>query len=248
MRQARFLDPAGTVREGSPVVDGIRAGSRVFPLDDVRFLPPAEPTKIICVGLNYEDHIEEGSYEDAPEIPMLFLKPPNSVAAHRSTVTFPVADNTYEPEAEIAAVIDRQCKDVDASNAMDYVAGLTCGNDLSNRTDQDMEMERRWNFFRGKAFDNAAPLGPYLSDPGNVPGDATLELTVNGETRQQSTRDQMIFSIPELVETVTEYVTLERGDVILTGTTAGVEPIYDGDVVKVIVEGVGTLRNIVREA
>jgi len=141
-------------------------------------------------------------------------------------------------------VIDEQCRHVDAADAMDVVAGFTCMNDVSNRDDQ--RIERNW--VRGKAFDNAAPLGPAIATPDEVPADAAVELRVNDETKQSSSRDQFIFGVPALIEEITTYMTLVPGDVISTGTPAGVGPLSGGDSVAVAVEGVGTLEHDVRTA
>ena len=242
MRHVRFLDPAGSTRNGEWTDDRIVTSHREYALNEVRILAPSDPSKIVCVGLNYHDHVEEGSYDEIPDIPMLFLKPPNTVAGHGDTVLLP-EDKYCEHEIELAVVIESQCRNVDQDDAMDVIAGFTCSNDVSNRDDQYMEMERNWNFVRGKAFDNSAPMGPVLATPDEVPADAHLELRVNGERRQQSSRDEMIFSVPELIEEVTKYITLEPGDVIMTGTPAGVDAIKDGDTVEVEIEGIGTLEH-----
>ena len=238
----RFIDPAGSTRIGEWTDDCIVTAHREYSPDDVRILAPSDPSKIVCVGLNYHDHVEEGSYDDVPDIPMLFLKPPNTVAGHGDTVTLP--EGKYcEHELELGVIIGSQCRNVSSDDAMDVIAGFTCSNDVSNRDDQYMEMERNWNFVRGKAFDNSAPMGPVLATPDEVPADAHLELRLNGEQRQQSSRDNMIFSVPEVIEEVTSYLTLEPGDVIMTGTPAGVDEIQDGDLVEIEVEGIGTLEH-----
>jgi len=139
-------------------------------------------------------------------------------------------------------VMGQSARNVAADDAMDYVAGFTPLNDLSNRDDQREET----NWVRGKAFDNAAPVGPAIAPPEDVPSDADIELRVNGEVRQSSSRDQFIFSVPELIEEITTYLTLEPGDVISTGTPSGVGPLADGDSVAVELEGVGTLEHDVR--
>lgn len=238
MRWVRFRDPAGSIRTGKWTDKGIRFGNRTYDPDEVVVYPPCEPTKIVCVGLNYEDHaIEEGL--EVPDRPMLFLKPPNTVAGHGNSVSLPPGKETVEYEAEIGVVIDTQCRDVPAENAEDVIAGFTCVNDISNRDDQ--RVERNW--VRGKAFDGAAPIGPVVASPDEVPQDASVELRLNGEQRQNSSRDAFIFSVPELIEEITTYLTLEPGDVISTGTPAGVGPLSDGDLVEVEVEGVGTLEH-----
>ncbi|SFG86254.1 2-keto-4-pentenoate hydratase/2-oxohepta-3-ene-1,7-dioic acid hydratase (catechol pathway) [Halopelagius inordinatus] len=242
MHRVRFRDPAGSVRTGRWTDDGLAFGGETFDPDDVDVLPPCEPTKIVCVGLNYAKHAAESGM-DIPDRPLLFLKPPNALAAHGDTVTLPAGKERVDYEAELAVVIGEQCRNVSEDEAMDYVAGFTCLNDISNRDDQDVEQ----NWIRGKAFDNSAPLGPVLATPDEVPDDASIELRVNGETKQDSSRADFIFSIPELVAEITEYMTLEPGDVISTGTPEGVGPLSGGDRVEIDIEGIGVLEHTVRE-
>jgi 2-keto-4-pentenoate hydratase/2-oxohepta-3-ene-1,7-dioic acid hydratase in catechol pathway len=243
MRRARFRDPAGAVRHGAWTDDGLVFADETYDPEaaDVDVLAPVEPTKLVCVGLNYVDHAAEQD-KDVPDRPMFFLKPPNTVAAHGDTITLPAGKDRIDWEAELGVVIGEQCRHVDAADAMDVVAGFTCVNDLSNRDDQ----RREQNWVRGKAFDGAAPLGPVVADPDHVPADAAVTLRVNGETEQASDRSNLAFDVPALIEDVTTYLTLEPGDVISTGTPAGVGPLTDGDTVEVEIEGIGTLRHDVR--
>ena len=243
MRHVRFRDHAGSVRFGEWTDDGIHFGTETYEPAAVDVLPPTEPSKIVCVGLNYESHAEEENM-DIPERPMLFLKPPNTLSGHGDTVPLPAGKETVEFEAEIGIIIGKQCRNVSAEDAMDVVAGFTCVNDISNRDDQRIEQ----NWVRGKAFDNAAPIGPVVATPDEVPDDAAVELRCNGETRQSGARDDWIFSLEELIEEISAYMTLEEGDVISTGTPAGVGPLSDGDTVEVEVEGVGTLLSQIRTA
>ncbi|MFC7096262.1 fumarylacetoacetate hydrolase family protein [Halobaculum marinum] len=244
MRYARIRDPAGTVRTGTYDDGVVTAAGEAFDTtrDDVDLLAPCEPSKIVCVGRNYADHAEELGNE-VPDRPLLFLKPPNCVADPGSTVTLPAGKEQVDHEAEIAFVIGEQARNVAAEDAMDYVAGFTCLDDVSNRDDQNKEQ----NWVRGKAFDGSAPIGPCIADPEHVPADASVELRLNGETKQSSSRDYFMFAIPELVEEITTYMTLEPGDVVATGTPAGVGPLSDGDHVEVEVEGVGVLEHEVRQ-
>jgi len=241
MHVIRFRDPAGMVRRGRLVGNEIRFGDLRYAMDAVDVLAPCEPTKIVCVGLNYADHAAERG-KDIPDRPLLFLKPPNTVASHGSTVTLPAGKQRVDWEAELAVIIGQQCRDVSIEEAMDVVEGYTCLNDISNRDDQDREQ----NWVRGKAFDNAAPMGPVIATPDEVPEDAAIELRINGETKQQSTVDQFFFSVPELIAEITSYLTLEPGDVISTGTPAGVGPLSDGDHVEVEIAGIGTLEHDVQ--
>ncbi|WP_299234929.1 fumarylacetoacetate hydrolase family protein [Natronomonas sp.] len=252
MRQVRFTDPDGDVRYGEWTDGGtIRADPKregrvtdevaTFDPSSVDVLAPCDPSKIVCVGLNYADHAaEQGA--DVPDRPLLFLKTPNTVASHGATVELPPGKERIEHEAELGVVIARRCRDVPRSEAEDVVAGYTCVNDVSNRDDQRVET----NWVRGKSFDDAAPIGPVIASPEDVPADAAVRCRVNGDLRQDSTRDKFIFSVPELIAEITSYMTLEPGDVVSTGTPAGVGPLSDGDTVEIEIEGVGTLRNDVR--
>jgi len=255
MRRVRFRDSAGNVRggrwttkDGETVVTAasgpygrIAFGDETFDPDEVEILAPCEPTKLVCVGRNYADHAAERD-EDVPDRPLLFLKTPNTVATHGSTVTIPANKEQIEYEAELGVVVGEQCRNVDETDAHDVIAGYTPVNDLSNRDDQSREQ----NWVRGKAFDGAAPIGPVIATPEHLNDDAHIESRVNGETKQSATIDQMIFSIPELIAEITAYMTLEPGDVIVTGTPEGVGPLEDGDEVEIEIEGVGTLRHSVR--
>jgi 2-keto-4-pentenoate hydratase/2-oxohepta-3-ene-1,7-dioic acid hydratase in catechol pathway len=254
MRRVRFRDTAGTVRGGRwTTVDGedvvtaaagpygrIAFGDETYDPDAVDILPPCEPTKVVCVGRNYADHADELG-NDVPDRPLLFLKPPNTVASHGSTVTLPAGKERVDFEGELGVVVGEQCRHVDESEAEDVIAGYTPLCDLSNRDDQEVEQ----NWVRGKAFDNAAPIGPVIATPEHVSEDTTVETRVNGETRQSATIDRMIFSVPELIAEITTYMTLEPGDIVATGTPEGVGPLDQGDTVEVEVGDVGTLRHSV---
>lgn len=241
MHHVRFRDPAGAVRQGQWHDDAITFGGERYDHDEVDVLPPVEPSKIVCIGRNYAEHAAEFDNE-VPDRPLLFLKPPNTLAGHGDTVTLPAGKDRLDHEAELAVVIGEQCRHVAAEDAMDVVAGFTCLNDISNRDDQNKET----NWVRGKAFDGAAPIGPVVADPEHVPDDAYVRLRVNGELRQDGSRTQLFFDVPTLIEEITTYLTLEPGDIISTGTPAGVGPLEDGDHVEVEVEGVGTLEHSVR--
>ncbi len=237
MQRVRFRDPAGSIRNGVWEDGTVRFADASYESDEVTILAPTEPTKIVCIGLNYADHAAESDME-IPDRPMLFLKPPNAVAHHGSSVTLPAGKDRIDYEAEFGVVIGEQCRHVDEATAMDVVAGFTCGVDLSNRDDQRAEQ----NWVRGKAFDNASPLGPTLATPDEVPDDAGVSLYLNGDLRQDSSRAEFIFSVPELIAEITTYLTLEPGDVILTGTPAGVGPLADGDDIAVEIDGIPTLE------
>lgn len=254
MRTVRFRDPAGNVRRGEwsgkpgdEITDRAQYGGRValgnetFQSGAVDVLPPCDPSKIVCVGLNYEDHAAEQN-KSVPDRPSYFLKPPSAVAGHGDTIALPAGKERIDYEAELAVVISETCKNVRAKNAMDVVAGYTCLNDISNRDDQSIEQ----NWVRGKAFDGSAPIGPVISRPENVPSDASIRLRVNGDCKQDSSIDKLLIPINDLIEELTSFMTLQSGDIISTGTPAGVGPLSDGDEVEVEIDGIGTLSHSVR--
>lgn len=243
MHHVRFRDPAGSIRTGEWTEDGIIFADRTYDYDDVDILPPSEPTKIVCVGKNYVAHAEEMGDEDVPDRPLLFLKGPNALAGHEDTVTLPTGKERVDHEAELAVIIGEQCRNVPEENAMDVVAGFTCGIDISNRDDQQKEQ----NWVRGKAFDNSAPLGPTRTTVDEVPDDATIQLQVNGETRQNASIEAMFYSVPSLIAEITELITLEPGDIIMTGTPEGVAPLQDGDTVTVEIDGIPPLTVHIEE-
>ncbi len=242
MKRIRFKDNAGSTRIGT-VNDGtIEAAGRTYRIDEVDVLPPTDPSKIVCIGRNYAKHAEELGNE-VPDRPLLFLKPPNALAGHGDTIPLPAGKEKIDHEAELCVVIGEQCRNVDAADAMDVIEGYTCMDDISNRDDQRQEK----NWVRGKAFDGSAPLGPVLATPDEVPEDAAVQSRVNGELRQDGSLSHMIFSVPELIEEITTYLTLEEGDVIATGTPEGVGPLTDGDTVEIEIEGIGTLEHSVTQ-
>lgn len=243
MRIARFRDPTGVTRRGEWLSDALVAGGKEYDPAAVSILPPTEPTKVVCQAGGYVDHRRESGYEEVPDRPELFLKTPNCVVGHEDAIELPPGRDSIEFEAEFGIVIGSQCRDVDPAEAMAYVEGFTCVNDVSNRDDQ--ARERNW--VRGKAFDGSLPTGPVVATPDEVPENATLQLRHNGEVKQETTTDHMIFSVEELVAEVSELITLEQGDVIATGTPYGPDALSPGDVVEVEFEGVGTLRNTVTE-
>jgi 2-keto-4-pentenoate hydratase/2-oxohepta-3-ene-1,7-dioic acid hydratase in catechol pathway len=242
MRKVRFRDATGIERVGEWLAgeeEAIVAGGTTYSPDEVDILPPVEPTKVICQAGGYMDHREEEGFEDLPERPELFLKGPNAVSGHRDAIELPPGRDMVDFEAEFAVVIGEQCRATSPDEAMEYVEGYTGVNDISNRDDQDEER----NWVRGKAFDGSLPMGPVLATPDEIPEDATLQLRHNGEVKQETTTEMMIFSVEELVAEVSELITLEPGDVIATGTPYGPDALNEGDTVEVEFEGVGTLRN-----
>jgi 2-keto-4-pentenoate hydratase/2-oxohepta-3-ene-1,7-dioic acid hydratase in catechol pathway len=212
-------------------------------LDRHRLLAPTVPTKIIGVGRNYVAHAAEHGV-DVPAEPLLFLKPPSSVLDPEGTILLPSLSSQVEHEGELAVVIGMRCYRVSEEEAWDYVLGVTCGNDVTARDIQ--RADSQWT--RGKGFDSFAPLGPWIVTGLAVDHVAQLELscTVNGELRQSGNTSLMVFSPSKLISYVSAVMTLEAGDVILTGTPSGVGPLCHGDTVEVAVEGIGVLRNSVQ--
>jgi 2-keto-4-pentenoate hydratase/2-oxohepta-3-ene-1,7-dioic acid hydratase in catechol pathway len=231
---------------GPPWVGGVSAGVS-DPLETVTLLAPCVPTKIVCVGLNYRAHIAESASvlpgAGPPPEPLLFLKPPSAVVASGQAVTYPRSVTRLDPEAELGVVIGRRARQVRATSAMDHVAGLTCVNDVSARNHQ--RDDGQWT--RAKGFDTFAPLGPFVA-LGLDPSSRSVECRVNGQRRQFGNTSELIFGVPELVSFISCIMTLEPGDVIATGTPAGVAPVVPGDVMEVEVEGVGVLTNRVEAA
>jgi 2-keto-4-pentenoate hydratase/2-oxohepta-3-ene-1,7-dioic acid hydratase in catechol pathway len=215
--------------------------------DDAQELAPVpDPGKIACVGLNYHDHAEEQN-EDVPAKPMLFGKSSTAVTNPDAAIVHPDDVDQVDYEVELAIVVGRTAKNVDASDAADYVAGYTVLNDVSAR-DAQFEDEQ---FFRGKSYDTFAPMGPELvTEDGLDPNALDVELRVNGEVKQSSNTEQFIFDVYEVLEYLSNVMTLEPGDVISTGTPGGVGVFRDppdllepGDVVEAEIESVGTLQN-----
>lgn len=241
MRLVRFEHPVTRKPvEGTLAESSIQASGETFPLEDVRLLPPCVPTKIICVGRNYANHAKELG-NAVPEKPLLFLKPPSAVIGPEDAIVLPVSAEVHY-EAELAIVIGKRCKNVSAADAAGVILGYTCMNDISDRVAQRWET----NWIRAKAFDTSAPLGPAIltADEANEPFHITLRL--NGEIKQDGRTSDLYFSIPALIETISAIMTLDPGDVIATGTPAGVGPLARGDIVEVAIDGIGILRNPVQ--
>lgn len=230
-----------TIREISGELWGQREPTgRQWKSADVRFLPPSNPTKIVCLGRNYQEHAAEmGSV--APKEPLIFLKPPSAIIAPEEPIVLPPISKRVDYEGEIAIVIGRRCSHLaDGDDPRPYIAGYTCLNDVTARDLQKLDVQ----FTRGKGFDTFCPFGPVLETE-RPPSHAKVETFVNGSGKQSARLDEMVFSIDVVTRFVTQVMTLEPGDVISTGTPAGVGPLVAGDVVEVRVGGIGTLRNTV---
>ena len=227
--------------EGHPFVE-IRPEGSVLKLANVRLLAPVLPSKVVCVGKNYREHAAEMGGE-APEEPLLFLKPSTSVIGSGDPIDLPWQSEQVEHEGELAVVIGRMCKDVPVDRVNDVIFGYTIANDVTARDLQ--KSDGQWT--RAKGFDTFCPIGPWIQTDLNS-ADADITVTVTGDQRQHSGIDAMVHDVPALVAYVSSCMTLLPGDVILTGTPAGVGPLVAGDSVSVGITGIGTLTNPVRSA
>ncbi|NUR92950.1 MAG: fumarylacetoacetate hydrolase family protein [Nonomuraea sp.] len=208
-----------------------------FPLAEVRLVAPMLPTKVVAIGRNYAEHAHELG-NDVPAEPLVFLKPSTSVIGPGEAIAYPGQSERVDFEGELAVVIGRLCRDVPVERVKDVVFGYTCANDVTARDLQKKDVQ----FTRAKGFDTFCPLGPWIETDLDA-SDLALTTTVNGEVRQSGRTSQLIFDIPALVSYVSAVMTLIPGDVILTGTPAGVGPMEVGDEVSVEIEGIGTLTN-----
>ena len=228
--------------EGSPFGSFTR-GAPAGALDQIELLAPCQPTKIVAIGRNYVEHAREHQAE-VPAEPLIFLKPPSAVIAHRQSIILPPQSSRVEHEAELAIVIGRRAKNVDEASAWSRVLGVTCANDVTARDLQ--RSDGQWS--RAKGFDTFCPIGPWI-ETGLAPeqiGALGITCRVNGQPRQSGNTRDLVFGIPRLIAHISAAMTLEPGDVILTGTPAGVGPLADGDTVEVEIESIGVLRNAVR--
>lgn len=197
------------------------------------------PSKIVCVGRNYADHAKELGNEPPAE-PIIFLKPPSTVLAPNGRIVLPRQSQRVDFEGELAMVIGKEAKNVSVTHWRDYVLGFSCANDVTARDLQKKDIQ----FTRGKSFDTFCPIGPWI-ETDLEPAALRIVTRVNGDIRQDGNTRDMIFSCGALIAFITSVMTLLPGDVILTGTPAGVGPLASGDTVEVEIEGIGKLRNVV---
>ncbi len=213
-----------------------------IPLASVKLLAPAEPSKIICIGRNYAEHAKEHGAE-VPKMPLIFMKPPSAIINPGDAILLPPQSQQVEHEAELVAVIRKRARNITAEQAQDHILGFTIGNDVTARDLQ--QTDGQWT--RAKGFDTFCPFGPWI-DTEFDPSDALITCKVSRQPRQMASTRDMIFNIGALVAYITSIMTLEPGDVIFTGTPAGVGPLKSGDVVEVEIEGLGKLSNPVAAA
>jgi 2-keto-4-pentenoate hydratase/2-oxohepta-3-ene-1,7-dioic acid hydratase in catechol pathway len=210
-----------------------------YQLSEVKLLPPCTPSKIVALGLNYRSHAEEFNAR-LPDAPLIFLKPSTAVIGPEAHIVYPASSTRIDYEGELAVVIKKPVWRVSIEDALDYVLGYTCFNDVTTRDLQ--AKDKQWT--RAKGFDTFAPIGPCIQtelDPANV----VVETYLNGELKQRGNTSDLIFTIPELINFISNVMTLLPGDIIATGTPSGIGPMHPGDTVEIKIEPIGTLRNYV---
>ena len=223
-----------------PPFKTIKLGSRKIPANKVKLVSPVNPTKVVCVGLNYRDHAAELGMK-IPHEPILFIKPSSSIIGPGKAIVYPKGVKRMDYEAELAIVIKRKCRNVSVRRSSSYIFGYTCLNDVTARDIQ--KKDGQWT--RAKSFDTFCPIGPVIEtdiDPGNL----DISLSVNNKLKQKSSTANFIFKPKYLVSFVSRVMTLEPGDIISTGTPSGVGPLKRGDKVCVEIERIGQLKNYVK--
>jgi 2-keto-4-pentenoate hydratase/2-oxohepta-3-ene-1,7-dioic acid hydratase in catechol pathway len=224
------------VLDGNPFGEFQRREA-VYELSQVRLLPPVIPGKIICVGRNYAAHAREHNV-DVPDLPLIFLKPPSAVIGPGEKIILPPQSEQVEHEAELAVVIGRSGRWIPMEDALAHVFGYTIANDVTAR-----DLQRRdGQWTRSKGFDTFCPLGPWIETSFD-PADALVSCHINGEMRQMASTRDMVYDVRQLVSFASSVMTLEPGDLILTGTPSGVSPLKAGDIVEVSIEGIGKISN-----
>lgn len=250
MRIVRFLHEreelygivdGGEVRilETSPF-ESLKPGNKRLRLSEVKLLAPVVPGKALCIGLNYRDHAKEFDLP-IPTSPVVFIKPSTALLDPQAEIERPAISRRVDYEAELVVVIGKKARHVDPSKALDYVLGYTCGNDVTARDLQPKDGQ--WTI--AKSFDTFMPIGPWIETDLD-PTQLAVAAYLNGEKKQSSNTSNLIFAVPELVTFLSSIMTLEPGDIIMTGTPSGVGPMNSGDVIVVEIEGVGELSNIVK--
>ena len=224
--------------EGVFLLEGNLKTSKFFRTEEVKFLPPVTPSKIVCVGRNYAEHAAELG-NDVPKEPLLFLKAPSSIITDKETIILPPQSNRVEHEGELTLVIGRKCKNLtEKENPFDYIFGYTILNDVTARDLQRKDVQ----FTRAKSFDTFCPIASLVETDLDV-SDIQITTKVNGVTKQNGRTSQMVFPIDFLVRYISRQMTLNEGDIIATGTPSGVSELMTGDVCEIEIEGIGKLSN-----
>ncbi len=235
-----FLDGQAIVRAEGDLSIGLTPTKHQDSLAEVRLLAPCVPTKGVCIGLNYRDHAMELGLA-LPTAPVVFLKPSTSLIGPGDWIDYPELSHRVDYEAELVAVIGKKAKNVLPEQALEYVLGYTCGNDVTARDLQPKDGQ--WT--AAKSFDTFMALGPWIEtdlDPSNL----KIRALLNGAQKQSSTTDNLIFDVPHLFSWLSRIMTLLPGDVIMTGTPSGIGPMQKGDEIAIEIEGIGTLINRIR--
>jgi 2-keto-4-pentenoate hydratase/2-oxohepta-3-ene-1,7-dioic acid hydratase in catechol pathway len=230
--------PELVVLNGHPLVAGYETTGERVPIKEVKLLAPTIPSKVVCVGLNYADHVAEIKDATAAAEPTLFLKPSSSIVGPGDAIVLPAQSEKVDLEVELTIVMGQIAKNVSEKDALNYVWGFTIANDVTARDLQ--HSDQQWA--RSKSFDSFCPIGPWIETE-FVPDGQELGSRINGETKQASTIDHMLHDVPKLISYISHNMTLLPGDVILTGTPAGITQIVSGDIVECEIEGIGTLVN-----
>jgi 2-keto-4-pentenoate hydratase/2-oxohepta-3-ene-1,7-dioic acid hydratase in catechol pathway len=229
--------PELVVLEGHPLVAGYQTTGERIPLKEVKLLAPTIPSKIVCIGKNFADHAAEIG-EEVTEEPLIFFKPSSAIVGHGDAIVIPPQSKQVELEAELSLVIGKLAKNVSEEKALDYLWGVTIANDVTAR---DLQFgDGQWA--RSKGFDTFCPLGPWVETE-FVPDGQVIESRINGEVRQNVAISEMVHKIPFIISYVSKNMTLLPGDIILTGSPAGISVIKAGDIIECEVEGIGILSN-----
>lgn len=251
MKFLRFKAKDGKIRLGHVENDRVfeitgdilgqhNATNNEYGVNDIKFLPPCSPSKIVAVGLNYRDHAEELK-KKLPDEPLIFIKPSTSIIGHEDRIIYPRhMSSRVDYEGELAVIIGKEAKWVRESDAFDHIFGYTCINDVTARDLQVKDVQ----YTRAKGFDTFAPLGPVVETEID-PSDLGISTFLNGEPKQHSRTSELIFDVPRLVSFISRVMTLLPGDIIATGTPAGIGPMRKDDRVEVEIDGIGVLRNYV---
>lgn len=223
-----------------PPYDGLDFSNKTHLFEEVRLLSPCQPSSIVAVGLNYQSHVEELNIQVKQET-VLFPKPISSIIGPEQCIIRPIECTQLDYEAELAVVIGKPCSKVKQEHAMDYILGYTCLNDVTARNLQTKT--NQW--MRCKGFYTFCPIGPVIETELD-PADLEIKAILNGKTVQHARTSQMIFAIPYLIEYISNFMQLNPGDIIATGTPSGIGPMESGDTIEVQIEGIGSLRNYVK--
>ena len=236
-----------TLLQGDPLAgDTLTDTDTTLPLSACTLLAPVQPAHVYAIGLNYAAHVDEFKHIDPtranPEAPIAFLCADTAITGPGTPVTLTQPTHTIDYEAELVAVIGKPCRNVSVENALDHVLGYTCGNDISDRTYQNSD--RQW--LRAKSQPGYKPLGPWINTAITDPQTLRITSHLNGELRQNGTTDCMIFTIAQLIAHLSAFTTLQPGDVIYSGTPAGVGHLQPGDTITIEIENLGTLTNTIQ--